>query len=398
MGKFDTIHYVDEPQVEVAGKRVLLRLDLNVPLDADGMITSDKRIRASLPTINLLRERGAKVVIMSHLGRPKGNPNPRLSLKTVSLRLAELLKCDVHMLPDCVGTYVESRTREMNDGEVVMLENVRFHERETKDADAFGKDLVVNGDFYVNDAFGTCHRAHGSVTGVAKILPYAAGLLIRKELKAFGKVFDEPKRPFVALLGGAKVSDKLGVIEALLDQVDTLIIGGGMAYTFLKASGREIGKSIVDNDKLEFAQAMMRKADEVGVKLLLAQDHVVANGLEDESATLVDIIPADKGAFDIGAKSIELFSKSIAAAGTIVFNGPVGVFERSRFSNGTQSIVGALADAYSSGSTVIVGGGDSAAAVEMFDHAEDVTHISTGGGASLELLEGKELPGLAALS
>ncbi|NUQ33386.1 MAG: phosphoglycerate kinase [Planctomycetaceae bacterium] len=399
MGSFDTIRYVDDPKFAVEGKRVLVRVDFNVPMDNNGMITSDVRIREALSTIKLLQKRKAKVVLMSHLGRPTGvGQEPRFSLKTVAVRLAELLKSDVQMMSDCVGDYIKSRSIDLKSGEVMMLENVRFHVRETKHPDDFGKDLARNGDFFVNDAFGSCHRAHGSVTGVAKYLPHAAGLLIRKELEAFGPLLNNPPRPYVAILGGAKVSDKLGVIDAMLDRVNTLMIGGAMAYTFLKTADRPVGKSLVEDDQLKFAHNMFVKAAEEHISLMLPDDHVVAANMDDESAKVVDKIPDGMAAFDIGPKTITKYVKAISTAKAVMLAGPLGVFERERFANGTRAICQALADAHKRGALVVVGGGDSAAAVEKFGFVKNVTHISTGGGASLELLEGKELPGLVALA
>lgn len=398
MGKFDTIQYIDDPVFDAKGKRVLVRVDFNVPQDENGLITSSRRIREAMQTIDLLRAKGGRIILMSHLGRPKGKPDPKYSLKTVSLELARMLGIEVHMAPDCVGQYVEAQTRSLKNGQVLLLENVRFHQREEKDADAFGKDLARNGDIFVNDAFGSCHRAHGSVSGVAKYLPHFAGLLVRRELEAFGPLLDRPQTPYVAVLGGAKVSDKIGVIKALLDRADTVIIGGAMAYTFLKAAGYPVGKSLVDNENVKFAHEMFLAAAERGVSLLLPEDHVVAASMEDESAHVVDRIPDGMAGFDIGPKTVVKFTKALATAQTVIFNGPMGVFEKERFSNGTKSIVQTLAELKSAGSLVVVGGGDSAAAVEAFGVAHKVTHVSTGGGASLELLEGLEMPGLAALS
>ena len=397
MGRFDGIRFVDDSSFDVAGKRVLVRADFNVPLNDQGEITNDKRIRATLPTINLLRERGAKVVLMSHLGRPKGEPDPAFSLKPVAKRLSELLGVNVAFANDCIGEAVVAETTKLADGDVLLLENVRFHLAETKDADAIGPQLAANGDAFVNDAFGTCHRAHGSVVGPAKLLPSAAGLLIRREIEAFGPLLEGSKPPLIAILGGAKVADKIAAIESLLERCDDLIIGGGMAYTFLKARGEEIGNSLLDAEHVEFASRMLKRAEDKGVAVLLPEDHVVAESIDATDGTVEPEIEAGQAAFDIGPATRKRFAGVIAHAGSIIFNGPMGVFEREQFAGGTRKVLEAMAEAHGRGALVVVGGGDSAAATELFEFEDKVTHVSTGGGASLELLEGKELPGLTAL-
>lgn len=397
MALTDGIRFVDDPGFECAGKRVLVRADFNVPMDHNGMITNDKRLRESIATIELLRRKSAKVILMSHLGRPKGNPEPKYSLKTVSLALSNLLKTDVHMATECVGDFVKSDTNKLGPGDVLLLENVRFHKRETDDYKAFGRDLAANGDIFVNDAFGSCHRAHGSVAGVAEVLPSYAGLLVKKELKAFSTLLDEPQVPVVAVLGGAKVSDKIGVIKALIDMCDALIIGGGMAYTFLKASGQQIGTSLLDKEHLGFAAEMLELAKRKGVKLLLPTDHLVGFDLKDGPGDIVKVIPDDHAAFDIGPETRKLYSDTLRNAKTIIFNGPMGVFETPAFAQGTRDVLSAMAQAKDAGATVVVGGGDSAKATEDMGFASKVTHVSTGGGASLELIEFGDLPGLKAL-
>ena len=391
------IRFVDDPTFAVKGKRVLLRVDFNVPFDERGLISNDKRMRETLPTIELLRKKGARVIVMSHLGRPKGNPEAKYSLKTVALHLGKLLMTDVHLAPDCVGQYVLSRTRELKDGEVLVLENVRFHERETSDPDAFGADLAPNGDVFVNDAFGTCHRAHGSVVGVAKKLPRAGGLLIKRELEFLAPLLDKPKRPYVAVLGGAKVEDKIGVIRAFIERADKIVIGGGMAYTFLHAQGQAIGKSLFDEAHVRLAKELLELAADRDVDVLLPVDHVVAKSSADTTAKILPTIPNNLAAFDIGSRTTTNFSAALANANTVVFNGPMGVYENPAFAKGTRGLLSAMSDAHKRGATVVVGGGDSAAAVERLGFEKHVSHISTGGGASLEFLEGKVLPGIAAL-
>ncbi|MBS1709671.1 MAG: phosphoglycerate kinase [Armatimonadetes bacterium] len=378
--------------IDVKGKRVLVRCDFNVPLQ-DGKITDDNRITASLPTIQYLLGQGARVVLCSHLGRPKG-VTPEFTLAPVADRLSALLGQTVALAPDCVGPAAAALVDALSDGQAVLLENVRFHPEEEKNDPSFATQLAALGDVYVNDAFGTAHRAHASTEGVAHILPGVAGFLIEKEIAFLGQAVEDPKRPFVAIMGGAKVADKIPVINNLLPKVDKLIVGGGMAYTFFKARGWEIGSSLLDAASIEFVQGLM--ADH-GDKLLLPVDTVVAPEFKaDAPATTVDSsqLPADQMGLDIGPKTRALFMDAIATAGTVIWNGPMGVFEFDAFAAGTKAVAEALA---SSSATTIVGGGDSAAAVEKFGLADKMSHVSTGGGASLEFLEGIELPGIAAL-
>jgi len=395
---YSKIRFIDDPTLQLRGQRVLLRADLNVPLSESGAVANDRRIRESLPTIQLLIDAGARVVIMSHLGRPKGAPDPAFSLSPVAQALSEMLGKDVPLLEDCVGESVVAATVGIEDGEVLMLENVRFHKAEEKDGDEFGKLLALNGDFYVNDAFGTCHRAHGSVTGVAANLPSAAGLLVRKEVEAFGPLMTEPPRPHVAVLGGAKVSDKLPLIDSFLNRANTIIIGGAMAYTFLVAKGESVGKSLVEAGQVGHAREMLARAKDRGVNVMLPIDHVVSGAIDDEAGASTGImIPEGKAGFDIGPKTQTEYAKALMSAGSVVLNGPMGVFERKAFASGTIAVLEAMASAFNNGALVVVGGGDSAAAADRFGFADQVTHVSTGGGASLELLEGKDLPGLVAL-
>lgn len=379
--------------VQVAGRKALVRCDFNVPLEG-GQITDDRRIVEALPTIKHLLEGGAAVILCSHLGRPKGKVNPEFTLAPVAQRLAELLGQEVPLLSDCVGPEVSSACAALVPGKVLLLENLRFHKEEEENEAEFTKQLASLGDLYVNDAFGTAHRAHASTAGVAAHLPAVAGFLIEKEIAFLGQAVENPKRPFVAILGGAKVKDKIRVIDSLLPKVDTLIIGGGMAYTFIKAQGLEIGTSLLDETSLDYAKGLL--AEQSG-KLALTQDVVVAPEFKPDSpATVVGIdqIPADQMGLDIGPKTQAAFAEIIKKAGTVLWNGPVGVFEFDAFAAGTKSVAQAMAD---SDAVTIVGGGDSAAAVEKFGLAEKMTHVSTGGGASLEFLEGLELPGIAAL-
>jgi phosphoglycerate kinase len=384
--------------IDVAGKRVLVRVDFNVPLDENKNITDDRRIQAALPTIKYLLDKGAKVVLMSHLGRPKGTAVAKYSLTPAAERLEILLDMPVTKMADCIGEMVQGAVNGMPVGNVVMLENVRFYAQEEKNDPEFAKQLAVLGEIYVNDAFGTAHRAHASTEGVAKYMPAVAGFLMEKELDYLGGAIANPERPFVAILGGAKVADKIPVIDNLLDKVDTLIIGGGMVFTFLKAKGYEIGKSLLDEPGLELAKAAIAKAEAKGVKLLLPEDIMVATEFAadaDSKVVPADAMPADMLGMDIGPKSIETFSAAIKSAKTVVWNGPMGVFEMPKFAVGTKAIAEAMAQ---SSATTIVGGGDSAAAVEQMGYAEKMSHVSTGGGASLEFLEGKVLPGVAALA
>ena len=384
--------------VDVAGKRVLTRVDFNVPQDEMGKITNDNRIRAALPTIQYLIAHGARVVLVSHLGRPQGI-TPRYTLEPVSIRLEELLGKPVELLDKTVGDETSEAINNVNNGDVVLLENVRFYPEEEQNDPGFARDLAFLADVYVNDAFGTAHRAHASTEGVAHYLPAVAGLLMEKELDYLGSALEVPKRPFVAILGGKKVSDKIGVIEQLLDKVDTLIIGGGMAYTFLKAQGKEIGKSLLDAGNIDFCKTVLAKA---GSKILLPVDVVITDispfeGGQDNCHTQivsVNAIPSDQEGADIGPETQAKFAAAIAGAGTVIWNGPRGIFEFSKFAEGTRAVAQALAD---SGAVTIIGGGDSAAAAQQLGFAEKMTHISTGGGASLEFLEGKPLPGVMAL-
>jgi phosphoglycerate kinase len=379
--------------LDVQGKRVLVRVDFNVPMQ-NGQITDDRRIQESLPTIQSLLERGAKVILMSHLGRPKGTREPQYSLRPVAERLSELLGRPVRFLEDCVGEAVEQAVQAMAPGEVALLENLRFHpEEEANDAD-FARALARLGDLYVNDAFGSAHRAHASTEGVAHYLPAVAGLLMEKELRYLGSALTQPERPFVAILGGAKVHDKIGVIQNLLPKVDRLLIGGGMAFTFLKAQGYEIGRSLLDSDRIEFARQVLQEA---GQKIVLPVDVVVAPSPEAEAQAQVvpvDQIPPDQMGLDIGPQTVAHFSEIVRSARTIVWNGPLGLFERATFAAGTRGVLQAVAE---SGATSILGGGDTAAAAEQLGFADRITHISTGGGAALEFLEGRTLPGVAVL-
>ena len=386
--------------VEVEGKRVLVRCDFNVPMDDKGEITDDARIKSSLPTIKELLKRDAKVILMSHLGRPKGKANPDLSLGKVSERLSELLGKEVTFLQDdkVVSEKVKEETRNMESGSIVLLENTRFREEETKNGDTFSKELASLGDIFVNDAFGTCHRSHSSNVGVSNYLESALGFLVEKEVSTMGEALEDPDRPFLAILGGAKVSDKIGVIDNLLDKVDSIIIGGGMSYTFLKAGGLKVGTSLLEADKVDLAKELLEKAKEKGVDLLLPVDIVVADEFKNDThfkTVEASNIPDDMMGLDIGEESIKLFTEKIKQARTIVWNGPLGVFEMGNFKKGTYDIAKALAD---SEGTTIIGGGDSALAVELAGYKDDMNHVSTGGGASLELLEGKELPGIKAIS
>ncbi len=383
--------------IDVSGKRVIVRVDFNVPLDADRNITDDKRIVGALPTIKYLVEKGAKTILVSHLGRPKEGFEEKYSMKPTAARLGELLGKEVIMAKDVIGEDAKAKAASLKDGEVLMLENVRFHKEETKNDPAFVKELSSLAEIFVNDAFGTAHRAHASTAGLADYLPAVSGYLIKKEIEFMGKALANPARPFVAILGGAKVSDKIAVIENLIDKVDTLIIGGGMAYTFLKAKGYHIGESICEDDKIELAKTLMAKAEAKGVNLMLPIGSMVAQEFKND--TEIKYVPSDAMpdgwmGMDIGSLTIEKFSKEIRKAKTVIWNGPMGVFEFPNFATGTKEIAKAVAE---SGALSIVGGGDSAAAVEQLGFADKITHISTGGGASLEFLEGKVLPGIAVL-
>ncbi len=383
--------------ISVVGKKVLVRCDFNVPI-VDGQITDDKRIVESLPTIKYLLDNNAKVILCSHMGRPKGEFNMKYSLAPVAERLSKLLGKEVKLAKDVVGEDAQKLAAEVAEGEAILIENVRFHKEEEKNEPEFAKKLASLAEIYVNDAFGTSHRAHASTAGVADHLPAACGYLIQKEIDVMGKALSDPKRPFVAILGGAKVSDKIGVIENLIGKVDTLIIGGAMAYTFNKALGYEIADSKFEEDKLDLAKELIAKAEAKGVKFLLPIDNRAGDKFAEDCNTIVvdsDNIPTGYMGLDIGPKTEELFAEAIKSAGTVVWNGPMGVFEWEKFAGGTKAVATAVAE---SGAISIIGGGDSAAAIEQLGFADKMTHISTGGGASLEFLEGKNLPGIACLN
>lgn len=382
--------------LDLAGKRVLVRVDYNVPVK-DGVVTDATRIEASLPTLRFLLAGSASLVLMSHLGRPKGKPDPSMSLSPVAKKLSELIDRPVEMAGDCIGEEVVAKSNALSPGEILMLENVRFHSEETENEAAFVAELAKNGDVYVNDAFGSAHRAHASTEGVAHRLPSAAGFLIEKEVAFFQPLLDDPEQPFVAIIGGAKVSSKIGVLQSLLSGCSDIIIGGGMSYTFLKTQGHSIGDSLVEEDYLATAGELIKKAASAGVNLLLPIDHVVASEFsetaEPEAVDRIDI-PDGKVALDIGPKSVEQARTAIAKARSVVWNGPMGVFEFDAFARGTEAIGKLVADC---DGTTVVGGGDSIAAVNKFGLTDRIDHVSTGGGASLEFLEGKTLPGIAAL-
>ncbi|NET90399.1 MAG: phosphoglycerate kinase [Kamptonema sp. SIO1D9] len=388
-------------EADLAGKRVLVRADFNVPLDDNGTITDDTRIRAALPTIQDLIKKGAKVILCSHMGRPKGQVKENLRLTPVAKRLSELLGQEVTMCDDCVGDSVARQITALENGQVALLENLRFHAEEEKNDPEFAKQLAANADVYVNDAFGTAHRAHASTEGVTKYLsPSVGGYLIEKELEYLKGAIEEPQRPLAAIIGGSKVSSKIGVIETLLDKCDKLLIGGGMIFTFYKARGLSVGKSLVEEDKLDLAKTLEAKAKEQGVELLLPTDVVVANDFKpdaDSQTVSAENIPDGWMGLDIGPDSVKTFSDALSDCKTVIWNGPMGVFEFDKFAVGTEAIARTLADLTKKGATTIIGGGDSVAAVEKVGVAEQMSHISTGGGASLELLEGKELPGIVAL-
>ena len=385
--------------VDVRSKRVLVRVDYNVPLDANGNVSDDKRITASLPTINYLLEQGARIILCSHLGRPKGEVKKEFSLAPVAKRLNELLpNVNIYFASDCIGEEAQQKAAALKDGEILLLENLRFHKEEEKNDPEFAKKLASLAEIYVSDAFGTVHRAHASTAGVAAYLPAVAGFLIGKELSIMGGALENPERPFVAILGGAKVADKIGVITNLLNKCDTLLIGGGMAYTFFKAMGYEIGDSLLDAESIDLAKQLMETAKQKGVKLLLPVDTVVAKAFAADAEHMTvsaNAIPAGWQGLDIGEKTRELFAAEIKNAKTVIWNGPMGVFEFPEFAKGTEAVAKACAEC---GGTTIIGGGDSASAVKKLGYADKMTHISTGGGASLEFLEGKVLPGVAALN
>ena len=383
--------------IDLKGKKVFVRCDFNVPMDENQNITDNTRIKAALPTIKYLLEQNCKIILASHLGRPKGEVKPEFSLKTVAKELSKLLGKDIIMANDVIGEDATSKAENLKEGEIMLLENVRFHREETDNDPEFAKKLASMAEIFVNDAFGTAHRAHASTTGIADYIPGVAGFLIEKELKFLGNAINNPERPFVAILGGAKVSDKIGVIDSLLDKVDTLMIGGGMAYTFFKAQGYNVGNSLCEVEKTDLALEEMKKAKEKGVKLLLPIDTKIGKEFkpDTESKTVAwTEIPDEWEGFDIGEKTIEMFKKELQNAKTVIWNGPLGLFEFDQFAIGTNEIAKTLADL---DATTIIGGGDSAAAVTKAGLADKMTHISTGGGASLEFLEGKKLPGIECL-
>ncbi|MCP3141015.1 phosphoglycerate kinase [Pyxidicoccus xibeiensis] len=391
------IRYIDD--LQLTGKRVFIRVDFNVPLEGR-RVTDDTRIREALPTIRRALEMGGKVILASHLGRPKG-PDPKLSLEPVAVRLAELLggKHEVILTDDCVGDGVKKQVKDLKEGQVVLLENLRFHKEEEANDEAFARELAANADVYINDAFGTAHRAHASTAGMVPFVKEkAAGFLMRKEIEYLGKVLKNPEKPFVAILGGSKVSDKIKVIESLLPKVDALLIGGAMAYTFLKAQGVEVGKSRVEGDKLSLATRMLEAAQRLKTPIVLPVDHIVGTDLTENSVakeTPDNAIPVDMLGLDIGPKTRAMYAQHIRDARTVVWNGPMGLFEVAKFAEGTRSVAAAMS--INSQATTVIGGGDSAAAVEQMGYAEKMSHVSTGGGASLEFLEGRELPGIKAL-
>ena len=383
--------------IDLKGKRVFVRCDFNVPMDENQNITDNTRIVAALPTIKYLLEQNCKIILASHLGRPKGEFKPEFSLKPVAKELSKLLNKEVIMAKDVIGEETIQKALNLKEGEIMLLENVRFHKEETDNNPEFAKKLASMAEVFVNDAFGTAHRAHASTTGIADYLPAVSGFLIEKELKFLGNAVNNPERPFVAILGGAKVSDKIGVIDSLLEKVDTLMIGGGMAYTFFKAQGYEVGNSICEVDKLDLAKSAMEKAKQKGVKLLLPVDTKVGKEFKEDTESKIvkwTEIPADWEGFDIGPETIKMFTDELKTAKTVVWNGPLGLFEFDQFAIGTNAIAKALAEL---DATTIIGGGDSAAAVKKAGLEDKMTHISTGGGASLEFLEGKKLPGIECL-
>jgi phosphoglycerate kinase len=388
--------------IAIQGKRVLMRVDFNVPLDGEKNVTDDKRIIEALPSIRKVLEQGGRLILMSHLGRPKGKPNADFSLAPAATRLSELLDCPVAMAGDCIGTEVMQQVLALQDGEVIMLENLRFHPEEEANDPDFARELASLGEIYVNDAFGTAHRAHASTEGITRYMQIAvAGFLIEKELKYLGKALQDPERPFVAILGGSKISGKIDVLENLFNKVDAVLVGGAMVFTFFKAQGLPIGNSLVEDNKLELARNLIEQAAQKNIRLLLPVDVIVApeiSATAESRAVSIDAIQDGMIGVDIGPETKAIYRREILDAHTILWNGPMGVFEIDKFAEGTIAIAGAMAEATASGATTIIGGGDSAAAVAKAGLAEQMTHISTGGGASLEFLEGKELPGIAALN
>lgn len=396
-GSFFMLNKKTMKDIDVKGKRVFVRVDFNVPMEEEH-ITDDTRIRAALPTIQYLVDAGAKVILASHLGRPKGEVNEEMRLTAVGTRLAELIERPVTKLDESIGEAVEAAIAAMQDGDIVLLENVRFHKGEEKNDPALAESFAKLADVYVNDAFGAAHRAHATTEGIAKFIPAVSGFLMQKELDVLGKALSNPERPFTAIIGGAKVKDKIGVIENLLEKVDHLIIGGGLSYTFVKALGHDVGNSLLEEDKIELAKSFIDKAKEKGVQLHMPVDAVIADKFSKDAATQVvdiDAIPADWMGLDIGPKTAANYADVIAKSKLIIWNGPMGVFEMEKFANGTKTVADAMA---ATEGYTIIGGGDSAAAVEKFEVASKMNHISTGGGASLELMEGKELPGIVALN
>jgi phosphoglycerate kinase len=394
----DVLGKLSIDELNIKGKRVFIRADFNVPLDDNLRITDDGRIRSTLPTINYAIDEGAKVILASHLGRPKGKPDPRYSLAPVAKRLQRLLDKDVVFAPDCIGPQVEGLVSKMKDGDVLLLENLRYHPEEERNDEDFAKSLAKLADFYINDAFGAAHRSHASTVGITAFLPSAAGFLMKKEIEYLKGVVNNPVRPFVAILGGAKVSGKIGVLEHIETKVDKVLIGGGMAFTFIKAMGYEVGDSLVEIDMLETAQRIRKKLKSAGIKFYLPVDCVISQSLEPGAETkIVPTMEIPKGwrALDIGPATVKLFSEALANAKTILWNGPMGIFEIDAFSRGTFSIAHSIADAYA---LTIVGGGDTDLAVHRAGVSDALSFISTGGGASLQLLEGKELPGIASLT
>ncbi|MDR3666913.1 MAG: phosphoglycerate kinase [Ignavibacteriaceae bacterium] len=388
--------------IDLKNKKVLVRVDFNVPLDDNLNITDDNRITSTLPTIKKIISDGGMAILMSHLGRPKGKPNPKYSLKPVAIKLSQLLGKEVKLAPDCIGAEVKSLVNAMKPGDVLLLENLRFHEEEEKNDPAFAKQLADLGDVYVNDAFGSAHRAHASTEGLTKFISVSvAGYLMQKELDYLGGAIENPKRPYLAILGGAKISGKIDVIMNLFSKVDSMIIGGGMAYTFYKAEGKEIGTSLLEAEKIDIAKQVLEKAKTSKMKLLFPVDVVVAKEFNNDSPSEVVSInnmPPDKMGLDIGPESVKLFKEEILKSKTIVWNGPMGVFEMDNFAKGTDAVAAALVEATTKGAVTVIGGGDSAAAIAKAGLSDKVSHVSTGGGASLEFLEGKILPGVAALT